>query len=104
MADLDRREHREPARPPRHDIRRVKSTVAAATPEKLPLQAPSEGAAAAVGKADSKKEKESKAPSEGAAAAVGKADSRKEKESKVEAKAEQKQSSPPSASQVGPFL
>ena len=82
LADLDRREHREPAKPPRHDMRRVKSGAAAATQEKLPLQAPSEGAAAAADKGNSKKEKESK----------------------VEAKAEQKQGSPPSDSQVGPSL
>ena len=82
LADLDRREHREPAKPPRRDVRRVKSGVAAGPQEKLPLQTPSEAAAAAVGKGDSKKEKESK----------------------VEAKAEQKQASPPSASQVGPSL
>ena len=63
-------------------MRRVKSGAAAATQEKVPLQAPSEVAAAAVGKGDSKKEKESK----------------------VEAKAEQKQGSPPAASQVGPSL
>lgn len=80
LADLDRREHREPARPPRYDMRRVKSGAAAATQEKVPLQAPSEGAAAAASKGDPKKEKESK----------------------VEAKAEQKQGSPPPpASQVG---
>ena len=79
LADLDRREHREPARPPRYDMRRVKSGAAAATQEKVPLQAPSEGAAAAASKGDPKKEKESN----------------------VEVKAEQKQALPPSASQVG---
>ena len=82
LADLDRREHSEPAKPPRYDMRRVKSGAAAAMQEKLPLQAPSEGATAAVGKGDSEKKKESKA----------------------EAKAEQKQGSPPSASQVGSSL
>lgn len=80
LADLDRREHREPARPPRYDMRRVKSGAAAATQEKVPLQAPSEGAAAAASKGDPKKEKESN----------------------VELKAEQKQALPPSASQVAP--